>query len=186
MERQRHLLCHQQRRWEYLDKAHSSYGRFQVWGYVWPSASGASQRRDPFILHPREDHLQGSVSRDGQTQPTPVADPVPATPDYGQGITLTNNYQTYSDWSSVDAPTIGHMERKFDDQGRSERSTPTIARAVPAENRLAPGQLLGLRTLSCEESSTYVLQNIQTVAQFFFCKFFEHQTEGGFWFCMLR
>ena len=23
-------------------------------------------------------------------------------------------------------------------------------------------------------------------AQFLFCKFFEHQTEGGFWFSMLR
>lgn len=38
--------------------------------------------------------------------------------DFGQGITLTNNYGTHADWTSVDAPTIGHMERHFDDQGR--------------------------------------------------------------------
>ncbi len=40
------------------------------------------------------------------------------TADYGHGITLTNNYETFSDWSSVDGPTIGHMERQFDTQGR--------------------------------------------------------------------
>ena len=40
------------------------------------------------------------------------------TADYGHGITISNGYQTYSDWNTVDAPTIGHMERQFDDQGR--------------------------------------------------------------------
>ncbi len=38
--------------------------------------------------------------------------------DYGNGITLSNSFESHLDWTSVDAPTIGHMERRFDDQGR--------------------------------------------------------------------
>ena len=40
------------------------------------------------------------------------------TSDYGSGITLTNSYNSHLDWTSVDAPTVGHMERHFDEQGR--------------------------------------------------------------------
>jgi RHS repeat-associated protein len=38
--------------------------------------------------------------------------------DYGNGITLSNSFDSHLDWTSVDAPTIGHMERRFDEQGR--------------------------------------------------------------------
>jgi RHS repeat-associated protein len=40
------------------------------------------------------------------------------TADYGGGITLTNSCQSHLDWTAVDGPTIGHLERRFDDQGR--------------------------------------------------------------------
>jgi RHS repeat-associated protein len=40
------------------------------------------------------------------------------TSDYGSGIALTNTYDSHLDWTSVDAPTVGHMERRFDQQGR--------------------------------------------------------------------
>src|SRR2546423_1286723 len=32
--------------------------------------------------------------------------------------TLSNSYQSQLDWNSVDGATIGHMERRFDEQGR--------------------------------------------------------------------
>ena len=38
--------------------------------------------------------------------------------DYGGGITVSNSYQAQVDWNAVDGPTIGHMERRFDDDGR--------------------------------------------------------------------
>jgi RHS repeat-associated protein len=38
--------------------------------------------------------------------------------NYGNGITLSNSYNSQLDWNSVDGPTIGHMERRFDNQGR--------------------------------------------------------------------
>jgi RHS repeat-associated protein len=38
--------------------------------------------------------------------------------DFGQGITLSNSFSSDQDWTSVDAPTVGHMERQFDDQNR--------------------------------------------------------------------
>ena len=45
------------------------------------------------------------------------------------------------------------------DCGQIERHTPTIARAVPAKNDLALGQLLGYEP---SESLTYIRLNIQT------------------------
>jgi hypothetical protein len=38
--------------------------------------------------------------------------------DFGQGITLSNTFNADQDWSVVDAPTVGHMERNFDEQNR--------------------------------------------------------------------
>jgi RHS repeat-associated protein len=38
--------------------------------------------------------------------------------DYGSNITVNFSYEGSGDWSSVNGPTIGHMERKMDDQGR--------------------------------------------------------------------
>jgi hypothetical protein len=31
---------------------------------------------------------------------------------------LSNGYNSQLDWNSVDGPTIGHMERRFDNHGR--------------------------------------------------------------------
>lgn len=53
--------------------------------------------------------------------------------DYGNGITLSNGYNSQLDWNTVDGPTIGHMERRFDNQGRlsgwttPNESKPTFA-----------------------------------------------------------
>ena len=47
--------------------------------------------------------------------------------------------------------------------------------AIPREYSLVDGWLDDVRRATEE-----------TAAQFIFCKFGGHQTEGGFWFCMLR
>ncbi len=66
--------------------------------------------------------VPSSFQFDGQGRET--------TSDFGNGITLTNNYQSQSDWTSVDAPTVGHMERRFDEQGRLAGWT-TVNQATP-------------------------------------------------------
>jgi RHS repeat-associated protein len=38
--------------------------------------------------------------------------------NYGNGITLSNHYNSQLDWNNVSGPTIGSMERRFDEQGR--------------------------------------------------------------------
>ncbi|NET90612.1 MAG: RHS repeat protein, partial [Kamptonema sp. SIO1D9] len=38
--------------------------------------------------------------------------------DYGDGIWVEYGYGAESDWTSLSAPTIGHIERKFTDDGR--------------------------------------------------------------------
>src|SRR5207245_9118665 len=38
--------------------------------------------------------------------------------NYGNNVTLSNSYQSQLDWNTVDGPSIGHMERRFDEQGR--------------------------------------------------------------------
>eukprot|EP00210_Caulerpa_lentillifera_P009618 g9175.t1 len=38
--------------------------------------------------------------------------------DYGGGIFVEYNYGHEGDWTSLDAPTIGHIERKFTDDGK--------------------------------------------------------------------
>ena len=56
-----------------------------------------------------------------------------AVADYGDGITLSNNYNSQLDWNNVSGPTIGSMERRFDEQGRlagwrtANNSTPGFA-----------------------------------------------------------
>ncbi len=60
--------------------------------------------------------------------------------DYGNGITLSNNFDSHLDWTSVDAPTIGHMERRFDEQGRLAGWT-TVNGATPGFAYNANGQL---------------------------------------------
>ncbi len=56
-----------------------------------------------------------------------------ASADYGNGVTLSEGYQSQLDWNTVDGPSIGHMERRFDEQGRlsgwttANGSTPSYA-----------------------------------------------------------
>jgi RHS repeat-associated protein len=38
--------------------------------------------------------------------------------DYGNGITVNYEHDGEGDWSTVEGPTLGHMERKMDEQGR--------------------------------------------------------------------
>jgi len=61
--------------------------------------------------------------------------------DYGNGITLSNSYVSDLDWHTVDGATIGHMERKFDDQGRLGGWV-TPSGATPAFGYDANGRLL--------------------------------------------
>jgi RHS repeat-associated protein len=60
--------------------------------------------------------------------------------DYGSGITLSNSYDSQFDWNSVDGPTIGHMERRFDEQGRLAGWT-TANGATPGFAYTGNGQL---------------------------------------------
>ncbi len=77
------------------------------------------------------------------------------TSDYGSGITLTNSYDSHLDWTSVDAPTIGHMERHFDEQGRLGGWT-TVNGSIPGFAYNANGELeYETNTLGVVTHTTY-------------------------------
>jgi YD repeat-containing protein len=79
-----------------------------------------------------DDSGTSSVRYDGQNRET--------VSDYSHGITLTNTYESHLDWNSVNGPTIGHMERRFDGPGRLAGWT-TANGAKPGFAYTANGQL---------------------------------------------
>jgi len=63
--------------------------------------------------------------------------------DYDHGISVSYDFDSHLDWNAVDGPTIGHLERRFDQQGAA-RFVP----ATPGTRRLAARRIRPYRPVT--------------------------------------